>query len=191
MACGPRRRVGGGVPPSTIYRVLRRRGLSRLSDLDRTTGTPIRYVRDCPGELVHVDIKKLDRIPYGGGWRVLGQQEAGPKQRVGYEYVHSMVDDHGRMAYSEVLDSENAQACAGFIRRAAGWFVTYGYRIDRVMTDNAMAYRRSRAFADALAQIDVAHKLIRPYRVQPMRTRFSVSLPHCETTGRRQRVEQE
>ncbi len=88
-----------GVPRSTIYRVLRRRGLSRLSDLDRTTATPIRYEKDCPGELVHVDIKKLGRIPRGGGWRVLGQPKAGPKQRVGYEYVHSMVDDHTRMAY--------------------------------------------------------------------------------------------
>ena len=90
-----------GVPRSTIYGVLARRGLSRLSDLDRTTGTPIRYVRDCPGELVHVDIKKLGRIPDGGGWRVLGRSQAGPKQKVGYEYVHSMVDDHTRMAYSQ------------------------------------------------------------------------------------------
>ena len=155
-----------GVPRSTIYRVLRRRGLSRLSDLDRTTATPIRYVRDCPGELVHVDIKKLGRIPHGGGWRVLGQQEAGPKQRVGYEYVHSMVDDHSRMAYSEVLDSQDAHACAQFMLRAARWFATWGYRIDRPMTDNAMAYRRSRAFADALAQIGAVHKLIRPYRPQ-------------------------
>ena len=132
-----------GVPRSTIYGVLARRGLSRLCDLDRTTGTPIRYVRDCPGELVHVDIKKLGKIPDGGGWRVLGQQKAGPKQKVGYEYVHSMVDDHSRMAYSEVLDSQDAQACAQFMLRAARWFATWGYRIDRVMTDNAMAYRRS------------------------------------------------
>ena len=154
------------VPRSTIYRVLCRRGLSRLSDLDRTTGVPIRYVRDCPGELVHVDIKKLGRIPQGGGWRVLGRSRAGPRQKVGYEYVHSMVDDHTRMAYSEVLDSENAQACAGFMLRAARWFSSYGYRIDRVMTDNAMAYRRSRAFAHALSVIGATHKLIRPYRPQ-------------------------
>ena len=81
-----------GVPRLTIYRVLSRRGLSRLSDLDRTTGVPIRYVRDCPGELVHVDIKKLGRIPDGGGWWVLGRQQAGPRQKVGYEYVQF----HGR-----------------------------------------------------------------------------------------------
>ena len=155
-----------GVPRSTIYRVLARRGLSRLSDLDRTTGTPIRYVRDCPGELVHVDIKKLGKIPDGGGWRVLGREKAGPRKKVGYEYVHSMVDDHTRMAYSEVLDSQDAHACAQFMLRAAHWFTSYGYRIDRVMTDNAMAYRRSQALADALAQIGAAHKLIRPYRPQ-------------------------
>ena len=155
-----------GVPRSTIYRVLCRRGLSRLSDLDRTTGIPIRYERDCPGELVHVDIKKLGKVPDGGGWKVLGRQGAGPSQKVGYEYVHSMVDDHSRVVYSEVLDTQDAQACAGFMLRAARWFTTWGYRIDRVMTDNAMAYRRSQAFADALTQIGAVHKLIRPYRPQ-------------------------
>ncbi len=155
-----------GVPRSTIYRVLCRRGLSRLCDLDRTTGVPIRYERDCPGELVHVDIKKLGKVPDGGGWKVLGRPGAGPSQKVGYEYVHSMVDDHTRMAYSEVLDAQDAQACAGFMLRAAHWFATWGYRIDRVMTDNAMAYRHSQVFADALTQIGAAHKLIRPYRPQ-------------------------
>ncbi|MDE0231075.1 MAG: IS481 family transposase [bacterium] len=155
-----------GVPRSTIYRVLCRRGLSRLSDLGRTTGVSIRYERDCPGELVHVDIKKLGRIPDGGGWRVLGREASEPRQNVGYEYLHSMVDDHSRVAYTEVLDSQDAQACAGFMLRAARWFATWGYRIDRVMTDNAMAYRNSRAFADALTQIGAAHKLIRPYRPQ-------------------------
>ena len=155
-----------GIPRSTIYRVLRRRGLSRLSDLDRTTAIPIRYVRDCPGELVHVDIKKLGKVPDGGGWRVLGREKAGPRQKVGYEYLHSMVDDHSRMAYSEVLDTDDGQTCAGFMRRAAQWFATYGYRIDRVMTDNAWAYRRSKAFRKALSDLEAAHKLIRPYRPQ-------------------------
>ena len=97
---------------------------------------------------------------------MLGRSREGPRQKVGYEYVNSMVDDHTRMAYSEVLDSENAQACAGFMLRAARWFSSYGYRIDRVMTDNAMAYRRSRAFAHALSVIGATHKLIRPYRPQ-------------------------
>ncbi len=117
-----------GVPPSTIYRVLARRGLSRLSDLDRTTGVPIRYVRDCPGELVHVDIKKLGKVPDGGGWRIRDRDKTGPRQKVGYEYVHSVVDDHSRLAYSEVLDSQDGGA--------AHLFASHGYRIDRVMTDN-------------------------------------------------------
>ena len=169
-----------GVPRSTIYGVLVRRGLSRLSDLDRPTGIPIRYVRDCPGELVHVDIKKLGRIPDGGGWRVLGRAQAGPRQKVGYEYVHSMVDDHSRMAYSEVLDSEDGRTCAGFMLRAARWFASYGYRIDRVMTDNAMAYRRSQHFADALTQIGAAHKLIRPYRPRRTGKWNGSTRPSCE-----------
>jgi len=155
-----------GIPRSTIYRVLCRYGLSRLADLDRTSGVPLRYERECPGELVHVDIKKLGRIPDGGGWRVHGRGKAGTRQKVGYEYVHSMVDDHSRLAYSEVLDSENASACAGFMLRAARWFASYGYRIDRVMTDNARAYRQSRVFAEALTRIGARHLLTRPYRPQ-------------------------
>ena len=98
-------------PPSTGC--FRRRGLSRLSDLDRTTVIPIRYVRDCPGELVHVDIKKLGKVPDGGGWRVLGREKAGPRQKVGYEYLHSVVDDHSRMAYSEVLDTDDDRPAPG------------------------------------------------------------------------------
>ena len=131
-----------------------------------TTGVPIRYVRDCPGELVHVDIKTLGKVPDGGGWKVLGRPEGGPSHKTGYEYVPSMVDDHSRVAYSEVLDSQDAQACAGFMLRAARWFTTWGYRIDRVMTNNAWAYRRNQAFADVLSEIGAAQKLIRPYRPQ-------------------------
>ena len=117
-----------GIPRATIYAVLLRRGLSRLSTLDRTTGVPIRYVKDCPGELVHVDIKKLGKIPDGGGWRVHGMKNRGTRQRVGYEFCHSMVDDHSRVAYSEILDSEDAAACAGFILRASQWFATLRWR---------------------------------------------------------------
>jgi transposase InsO family protein len=155
-----------GMPRSTIYAVLKRRGLSRLRDLDRTTGIPIRYVKDCPGELVHVDIKKLGRVPDGGGWRSIGMQNRGTKQKVGYEFCHSMVDDHSRVAYTEVLDSESGEACAGFMLRAARWFAGLGYRIDRVMTDNALAYTRSRAFTEALGTIGAVHKTIRPWRPQ-------------------------
>ncbi len=154
-----------GIPRSTIYAVLRRRGLSRLSTLDRTSGVPIRYVKDCPGELVHVDIKKLGRIPTGGGWWAHGMENRGPRQRVGYEFAHSMVDDHSRVAYTEVLDAQDAVACAGFMLRASQWFATLGFRIDRVMTDNAKAYR-SHSFATMLATIGATHKTTRPYRPQ-------------------------
>jgi len=154
------------MPRSTIYAVLKRRGLSRLRDLDRATGVPIRYVKDCPGELVHVDIKKLGRIPDGGGWRILGMENRGTKQKVGYEFCHSMVDDHSRVAYSEILDSQDTETCARFILRAAHWFAGLGYRIDRIMTDNALVYTRGTAFSVALDTIGATHKRIRPFRPQ-------------------------
>ena len=155
-----------GMPRSTIYAVLRRRGLSRLRNLDRTTGIPIRYVKDCPGELVHVDIKKLGRIPDGGGWKVNGRPARDQTQKVGYEFCHSMVDDHSRVAYTEVLDKEDTEATAGFMLRAAQWFASLGFRIDRVMTDNAFVYTRSRQFAVVLDTIGATHKRIRPYPPQ-------------------------
>ena len=155
-----------GVPCSTVYAVLRRRGLARLRDLDRPTGIPIRYERDCPGELLHVDTKKLAKVPDGGGWRGHGRGQAGRTQRVGYEYVHSAVDDHSRFAYSEIHDNQTSETCAAFILRAARAFAALGYRIDRVMTDNAWGYRRGQAFADALAHLGATHKLTRPYRPQ-------------------------
>ena len=154
-----------GIPRSTIYAVLARRGLSRLSTLDRTSGVPIRYVKDCPGELVHVDIKKLGKIPDGGGWWAHGMENRGTPHRVGYEFAHSMVDDHSRVAYTEILDHQDAAACAGFMLRASRWFATLGFRIDRVMTDNAWAYT-SHTFTTMLDTIGATHKRTRPYRPQ-------------------------
>lgn len=157
-----------GMPRSTVYAVLARRGFSRLAALDRPTGIPIRYVRDCPGELVHVDIKKVAKIPPGGGWRAIGRPERNRTRKgqpVGYEFVHTMIDDHSRVAYSEVLDAQDAAACAGFMLRAASWFAGLGFRIDRVMTDNAFAYR-SQAFQTVLDTIGAVHKRTRPYRPQ-------------------------
>ncbi len=154
-----------GVPRSTIYAVLVRHGLSRLSTLDRTTGQVIRYVKDHPGEMVHVDTKKLARVPNGGGHRVHGRSSATKISGGGYEYTHSMVDDHTRVAYTEVLDAQDAEACAGFMLRAATWFADHGYRIDRVMTDNAKAYT-SRAFQTVLDTIGARHVRTRPYRPQ-------------------------
>src|SRR5439155_18319541 len=112
-------------PASTVHRILVRHGLNRLAWLDRPTGEPIRrYERERPGELVHVDVKKLGRIPDGGGWRLHGRADARaahPQSRrtTGFDYIHSAVDDHTRLAYSEIHTDEKAATCAAFLRRAA------------------------------------------------------------------------
>lgn len=138
-----------GVPARTVNRVLHRHGLPALRLLDPLTGeviraskaTTVRYERDRPGELVHLDVKKLGRIPDGGGWRAHGRSEAVRGRGIGYDYVHSMVDDCSRLAYSEVLPDEKSQTCAQFLLRAADYFAGHGInRIERVLTDNALAY---------------------------------------------------
>ena len=165
-----------GVPARTVSRVLRRAGVPYLRELDPMTGeqirsskaTAVRYERSRPGELVHVDVKKLGKIPDGGGWRAHGRAAANKtkdkSRRIGYDYVHSMVDDHTRLAYSEIHDDERAETCAGFLRRAAVYFAAMGItRIERVMTDNAFAYRHGHAFIDAVAQIGAKQKFIKPH----------------------------
>ena len=158
-----------GLPASTVHRILTRHGLNRLAYLDRPTGQVIRhYERDRPGELIHVDVKKLGRIPDGGGHKVLGRQ-AGRARRssMGFDYVHSAVDDHSRLAYSEIHADEKAATCAGFLRRAAAFFAASGIdRIERVLTDNAWPYRKSFAWQQALADLGAAGKLTRAYRPQ-------------------------
>jgi transposase InsO family protein len=155
--------------PSTVHRILRRHGISRLAWMDRPTGTVIRrYERARPGELVHVDVKKLGRIPDGGGHRALGRA-AGRATRagVGFDYIHSAVDDHSRLAYSEIHRDERAETCAAFLRRAAAFFAAHGIeRIERVLTDNAWSYRKSALWKQALAQLGAAGKLTRAYRPQ-------------------------
>lgn len=162
-----------GLPASTVHRILTRHGLNRLSWMDRPTGQVIRrYERDRPGELVHVDVKKLGRIPDGGGWKVRGRAEArtaNPVSRrtTGFDYIHSAVDDHSRLAYSEIHPDETAATCAAFLRRAAAFFTDHGIdRIERVLTDNAMAYRKSFAFKQALTDIGATGKHTRAYRPQ-------------------------
>jgi transposase InsO family protein len=158
-----------GLPASTVHRILVRHGLNRLAHLDRPTGQVIRrYERDRPGELIHVDVKKLGRIPDGGGHKVLGRQ-AGRARRagLGFDYVHSAVDDHSRLAYSEIHDDEKAATCAAFLRRAATFFAAEGIdRIERVLTDNAWPYRKSFAWRQALADLGAAGRLTRIYRPQ-------------------------
>ena len=158
-----------GIPASTCWRILHRHGISRLRDLDPPTRRRIRrYEHDRPGSLVHVDIKKIGRIPEGGGWRAHGKAATSRnRQHVGYEYVHAAVDDHSRLAYAEALPSENAATCAAFWRRATAFFAAHGITVERVMTDNAFAYVRSREFAHALADTGVRrHLRTRPWRPQ-------------------------
>jgi transposase InsO family protein len=155
-----------GSPRSTIGDVLRRHGLSRLRDRDRPSGVPIRYVRERPGELLHIDVKKLGRIPDGGGHRFRGRGNGTPKARTGYDYVHQAIDDMSRVAYVDVFADERGPTCAAFLREAAAWFARQGVRIERVMTDNAKNYVASRDFQAALSDIGARHKRTRPYRPQ-------------------------
>ncbi|WP_334663046.1 IS481 family transposase [Streptomyces cyaneofuscatus] len=158
-----------GLPTSTVHRVLTRHRLNRLSWLDRPTGTVIRrYERDRPGELIHIDVKKLGRIPDGGGHRALGRQAGrATRSNVGFAYVHSAVDDHSRPAYSEIHPDEKVTTCAGFLTRAAAFFRAHGIpRIERVLTDNAWAYRKGLAWKAALADLGATGKLTRAYRPQ-------------------------
>lgn len=157
--------------------MLTRHGLHRLAWLDRPTGQVIRrYERDRPGELIHVDVKKIGRLREGGGWRVHGrgsiqaglartEQLAG--RRVGYEYVHAAIDDHTRLAYAEIHPDEKTGTCAAFLQRAAAHFAQLGItRIERVMTDNAMAYRRGRAWHQTLNDLGAQARFTRSYRPQ-------------------------
>ena len=109
-------------------------------------------------------MKKIGRIPDGGGWRVHGRGERpGVKRGPGYDYVHVAVDDHSRAAYAEILPDERGLTCAGFLLRAAAWFAQYGVAVREVMTDNAMNYVISRDFAAAVAAIGAKHRRIRPH----------------------------
>ncbi|MFJ8795489.1 IS481 family transposase [Streptomyces sp. NPDC102462] len=153
--------------PATVHRVLTRFGLARLTHLDRATGRVIRrYERERPGELVHVDIKKLGNIPDGGGHKTLGRQ-AGRKTRsgAGYSYLHNAVDDHSRLAYSEILTDEKKETAVGFWQRAHAFFVQAGITVERVLTDNGSCYK-SHLWRNSLTEQGISHKRTRPYRPQ-------------------------
>ncbi|MFD9545144.1 IS481 family transposase [Streptomyces sp. NPDC060022] len=158
-----------GLPASTVHRILTRHRLNRLAWLDRPTGTVIRrYERERPGELIHVDVKKLGRIPDGGGHKTLGRQAGrATRSQMGFDYVHSAVDDHSRLAYSEIHPDEKVATCADFLTRAATFFHHHGItRIERVLTDNAWAYRKGLAWKAVLADLGATGKLTRAYRPQ-------------------------
>jgi transposase InsO family protein len=169
-----------GLSASTVHAVLVRCRLNRLTYIDRKTGEPIRrYERDKPGELIHVDVKKLGRVPDGGGWRYVGRAQ-GKKNRVttpnkprnkhynplmGTCYLHTVIDDHSRVAYVEAHDDETAATAAAVLRRATDWFDQRGVTVQRVLSDNGSAYR-SHLWADTCAELGIAPKRTRPYRPQ-------------------------
>jgi transposase InsO family protein len=163
-----------GMARSTVWKVLTRYRMPPLSSLDQATGLPARrpaprrYEHQTPGDLVHVDIKKQGRIPDGGGHRAHGrasaQHRASRRQRAGYAYLHHAVDDHSRLAYSEILGDERQETAAGFWLRANAFFATHGISVRAVLTDNGSCYR-SRVFNRALGPA-VKHRFTRPYRPQ-------------------------
>jgi transposase InsO family protein len=151
---------------STVDGVLARHGLNRLAHTDRASGAVVRYQREHPGELVHLDVKKLGRIPEGGGHRAHGRAEAARGRGIGYDYLHSAIDDRSRVAFSQVLPDETATTCARFLVEAAGVFADHGVRIERVLTDNAKAYTESVLFAETAAGLGIRLKRTRRYRPQ-------------------------
>jgi transposase InsO family protein len=176
-----------GMHASTVHRVIVRLGLPRLVLLDQATGEvirrdkPVRYEHGAPGDLVHVDIKKLGNIPDGGGWRVHGHElgrahrqahrdlsrprKVPGRPNLGYSYLHVAVDDHSRLAYVEILPDEQAATAAAFWHRAVVWFATQGILIQRVLTDNGSCYRSGK-WATAMDDTDCKHSRTRPRRPQ-------------------------
>jgi transposase InsO family protein len=173
-----------GLNPATVHRVLTRYRLPRLAALDRGTGVRIRvdvrvrrYERAQAGELVHVDIKKLGNIPDGGGHRMVGRAQGELNKRastrarrnnkpvIGYSWLHTAIDDHSRLAYTEILTDERKETAVGFWTRANAWFAEHGITVERVLTDNGSCYR-SHLWRDTLAEAGIIHKRTRPFRPQ-------------------------
>jgi transposase InsO family protein len=163
-----------GLPASTIGAVLRRWSMPHLADLDRITGellrsraTDERYERPRPGDLLHVDVKKLGRIPNGGGWRLDGAKATdrarSKNSNVGMEFVHVAVDDHSRVAYAEIHNDEKGTTCAAFLHRAAQWFHDeHGVTVQRVLTDNAKSYRLSKDWIAVCQALQIRRRFIKP-----------------------------
>jgi transposase InsO family protein len=164
-----------GLAPATVHAVLVRCRINRLSHVDRRTGEPSRrYEHDAPGALLHVDVKKLGDIPDGGGWRYVGRAQ-GKRNRaatpgkarnahhnpvLGTAFVHTVLDDHSRVAYAEILDDETAATAIGVLRRAVAWFAARGVTVQRVLSDNGSAYR-ARAWRAACAELGIKAKRTR------------------------------
>ena len=171
-----------GMQASTVHAVLVRCRINRLSRIDRVTGEPLRrYEHPYPGSLIHVDVTKFGNIPDGGGWRYVGRTqgrhnaeatarrtgERGKRYRplIGTAYVHTVIDDHSRLAYAEICTDERAATAIGVLERAVAWFADHGVSVERVLSDNGSAYK-SYAWRDACAELGITPKRTRPYRPQ-------------------------
>lgn len=165
-----------GVPARTVSSILRRHGMPYLRHCDPLTGeviratktTAVRYERSRPGELIHMDVKKIGRIPDGGGWKAHGRKmsrtSAEKKAHIGYDFVHSAIDDHSRLAYSEILADEKGPTCGAFLARAIAYFQAHGIpAIEAIITDNHFSYRRSNDVAAVITQIGAKHLFIKPH----------------------------
>lgn len=166
---GPARLAGiVGVPASTVHRVLVRHGVNRLRWMDRPTGRVIRRITTSRcGELVHIDVKKLARVPDGGGHRKLGRNLETRRRRArsvgGYTHIHTAIDAYSRLAYSEFAGVENTENCVAFLDRAVAWFAERGITIERILTDNGNGYR-SIPWRDRCAKLGIKHTRTKPYR---------------------------
>ena len=159
-----------GIARSTVYAVLRRLGLSRLAWMHRTTRETVRYEHAAPGDMLHLDVKKLGRVPDGGGKRFapgFAETGAGPKSKrpLGIDYMHVAIDDHTRVVYVEALPDEKGVTTAEFLERALAFFYAKGMRVKRILTDNGGNYR-SHAFADVARAHAIKLKRTRPFRPQ-------------------------
>jgi transposase InsO family protein len=171
-----------GLRASTVHAVLVRCGINRLSRIDRVTGEPLRrYEHPHPGSLIHVDVTKFANIPDGGGWRYVGPQQGRKNKEatarrtgargkayrpaIGTAFVHTVIDDHSRIAYAEICTDEKAATAIAVLHRAVAWFADHGVTIERVLSDNGSAYR-SGAWRNACTQLGITPKRTRPYRPQ-------------------------
>ena len=171
-----------GMPASTVHAVLTRCRLNRLRHIDVKTGEPVRrYEHETPGALIHVDVKKLGNIPDGGGWRYVGRAQGYRNRSVtakrtgkrgiagdmaqGTAFVHTVIDDHSRVAYAEIHNDEKADTAIGVLQRAVSWFAARGVTIERVLSDNGSAYR-SHAWRDNCRDLGITAKFTRPRRPQ-------------------------
>ena len=171
------------MPSSTVHAVLVRCRINRLTHIDRVTGERIRrYEHEKPGDLIHVDVKKLGRVPDGGGWRYVGRRQGernrsstmvrvgGPRGKhgnpvIGTCYLHTVIDDHSRVAYVEAHDDQTKETATGVLRNAVAWFAERGVTVQRVLSDNGSCYR-STMWREACADLGITPKRTRPYRPQ-------------------------